>query len=149
MRIEPAQLDGLPIEGLNGTNAAQALTDLPRELSQLALGLPSLSQQRSGESRCGRYRQWYGRKPPGGAGCNLPEADHPLFFDPNHRVSLLTVGAIFATRGLAELLHGTSPTDVDVYLAVAGVVMVVALVASWIPALRASRVDPLDALRTS
>ena len=57
--------------------------------------------------------------------------------------------ATLAMRPLAALLHGTRPTDPVVYAAVAMVVFLVALVASWIPARRAARVDPLVALRAS
>jgi putative ABC transport system permease protein len=59
------------------------------------------------------------------------------------------VGARFATGLIRDLLHGTSPTDPLVFGAVALVVLVVSLVASAIPARRASRVDPMEALRTS
>ena len=59
------------------------------------------------------------------------------------------VGARFATGWIRDLLHGTSPTDPLVFLAVAVVVVLVSLVASAIPARRASRVDPMEALRTS
>jgi len=52
-----------------------------------------------------------------------------------------------ASRYLAELLHGTRVSDPRVYSAVALVVLVASLVASWIPARRASRVDPMIALR--
>ena len=56
--------------------------------------------------------------------------------------------AAFASRYMSELLHGTKVSDPLVYLAVAAVVVVASAVASWIPARRASRVDPLIALRS-
>ncbi|MEP7380388.1 MAG: ADOP family duplicated permease [Gemmatimonadota bacterium] len=59
------------------------------------------------------------------------------------------VAALAAMRPVASLLYGTRPTDPAVYLTVAATVMVVALTASWIPARRASRVDPLNALRST
>ena len=51
--------------------------------------------------------------------------------------------ALAATRLLRSLLFGTSPTDAVTYVAVATLLVVVAAGASFIPALRASRVDPL------
>ena len=55
--------------------------------------------------------------------------------------------AAIASRYIAELLHGTSVADPRVYAAVTLIVLVASLVASWIPARRASRVDPMIALR--
>ena len=57
--------------------------------------------------------------------------------------------AAFASRFLSELLHGTSVSDPLVYLFVVLVIVVASIVASWIPARRASRVDPLTALRSA
>jgi len=58
----------------------------------------------------------------------------------------LPVAAV-ATRYLVQLLYGTRVADPRVYVAVALVVLLASLVASWIPARRASRVDPMIALR--
>jgi ABC-type antimicrobial peptide transport system permease subunit len=55
--------------------------------------------------------------------------------------------ALAATRSLNTLLFGTSPTDVLTYAAVATLLVAIAIGASVVPALRASRVDPLIALR--
>jgi putative ABC transport system permease protein len=55
--------------------------------------------------------------------------------------------ALVATRLLNALLFGTSRTDVATFTAVAALLVVIAAVASLVPALRASRVDPLIALR--
>jgi putative ABC transport system permease protein len=52
-----------------------------------------------------------------------------------------------ATRLLRTLLFGTSPTDVATFASVAALLILIAAVASALPALRASRVDPLVALR--
>jgi putative ABC transport system permease protein len=55
--------------------------------------------------------------------------------------------AIAATRLLNALLFGTSRTDVATFSGVAVLLVVIAAGASLVPALRASRVDPLIALR--
>ncbi len=55
--------------------------------------------------------------------------------------------AALAAPTLTNLLHGTDPRDPGVYGAVAVLVLVLSLLASWVPALRASRVDPAAALR--
>ena len=48
---------------------------------------------------------------------------------------------------LAPLLFSVGPADLTTYATVAGLIFAVALVAAWIPARRAARVDPLTALR--
>jgi predicted permease len=55
--------------------------------------------------------------------------------------------ALAGTRLLRSLLFGTSPTDIFTFAAVATLLVAIAAVASLIPAVRASRVDPLIALR--
>ena len=55
--------------------------------------------------------------------------------------------SIALTRFLSSLLFEVKPTDLMTFVLVAGVLTVVALVASLIPARRASKVDPLEALR--
>jgi len=55
--------------------------------------------------------------------------------------------ALAATRGAGSLLFGLRPHD-PLTFAAAGVLLIgVALIASFVPALRASRVDPMEALR--
>jgi putative ABC transport system permease protein len=56
-------------------------------------------------------------------------------------------GAIAVTRLLTSMLFEVSPTDVGTFTIVAVAVAVVASVACYIPARRATRVDPLTALR--
>jgi ABC-type lipoprotein release transport system permease subunit len=45
------------------------------------------------------------------------------------------------------MLYAVQPRDPATFGIVGGMVIVVALLASWLPARRASRVDPLEALR--
>jgi len=56
-------------------------------------------------------------------------------------------GALAGARLIASLLFGVHPTDLATFLVVALVLAIVALVASYLPARRASRVDPMEALR--
>ncbi|HEY6216222.1 MAG TPA: ABC transporter permease [Pyrinomonadaceae bacterium] len=55
--------------------------------------------------------------------------------------------ALVLTRFLASLLFGVEPTDGVTFAVVSAVFFVIAIVAALIPALRATRVDPLIALR--
>ncbi len=55
--------------------------------------------------------------------------------------------AVIASRALRSQLFQIAPTDTLTYVMVGGGLLLVALVASWIPARRASRIDPLAALR--
>jgi len=55
--------------------------------------------------------------------------------------------ALAVTRLMSALLFGTSPTDVATFAGAATLLAVIATAASLVPALRASRVDPLVALR--
>jgi putative ABC transport system permease protein len=55
--------------------------------------------------------------------------------------------AAFGGRALAGMLYGVSALDPATYGAVTAVVVLTALVASALPALRAARVDPTEVLR--
>jgi ABC-type antimicrobial peptide transport system permease subunit len=56
-------------------------------------------------------------------------------------------GALVVARSLASLLYGVRPSDPVSILAVSLLLLGVGLVASYLPARRASRVDPMVALR--
>ncbi|HYK91858.1 MAG TPA: ABC transporter permease [Acidobacteriota bacterium] len=62
-------------------------------------------------------------------------------------VALGLAAAAVLTRLLATLLFGVRPVDPATYVAVSAVLGAVALLASYIPARRASSVDPVEALR--
>ena len=58
------------------------------------------------------------------------------------------IGAALLTRLLSTMLYGLTPTDPVTYASVAGVLALTAVAACQIPAWRATRVDPLTALRS-
>ncbi len=57
------------------------------------------------------------------------------------------IGAALLSRSITTLLFGVKPTDPIVYVAVSAVLLIVALLASYLPARRAAAIDPLVALR--
>jgi putative ABC transport system permease protein len=56
-------------------------------------------------------------------------------------------GALILTQFLRSMLFAVKPTDPATFIAIAALLMAVALLACYIPAHRATRVDPLVALR--
>jgi putative ABC transport system permease protein len=62
-------------------------------------------------------------------------------------IAIGATAAIAATRALSSMLFGVEPTDPVIFLAVAMLLAFTAFLATWLPARRASRIDPLVALR--
>ena len=58
-----------------------------------------------------------------------------------------TLAALGLTRYLRSLLYETSPTDVATFVAMGLVLAAVGFLSTYVPALRATRVDPLEAVR--
>jgi ABC-type lipoprotein release transport system permease subunit len=57
------------------------------------------------------------------------------------------LGALALTRVMASLLFGVSTTDVLTFSMVPVILIATAMLATYVPALRATRVDPTVALR--
>jgi predicted permease len=57
-------------------------------------------------------------------------------------------GALLCTRVLQKMLYDLTPTDPVTYTSIVAILGATAFAASWIPARRAARVDPVEALRT-
>jgi putative ABC transport system permease protein len=55
--------------------------------------------------------------------------------------------SIFLTSEIESLLYGIGAFDVPAFAATSGLLILIALVACWLPARRAMRVDPMIALR--
>jgi putative ABC transport system permease protein len=62
-------------------------------------------------------------------------------------VAIGLIAAVLASRLIRAQLFEVAPTDITTYALVAVGLMAVSLLASWIPARRASRIDPMTALR--
>jgi putative ABC transport system permease protein len=62
-------------------------------------------------------------------------------------IAIGILGALTGTRLLASLLYGVSTTDLATYLAVALLLSASALLASFVPARRATKINPIEALR--
>ena len=62
-------------------------------------------------------------------------------------LGLGVLGALAAGHILANMLYATSPTDPATYAMVTGILVCIACLSSWLPARRASQVDPMTVLR--
>lgn len=56
-------------------------------------------------------------------------------------------GAVLLARFVEHMLFGIRPTEPAVYAGVLGIVLLVTFVAACLPARRATRIDPLEAIR--
>jgi putative ABC transport system permease protein len=65
-----------------------------------------------------------------------------------HGLVLGLAASAGAVRLIQSMLYGTRPLDPAIFAAVAAILMVVAALACLVPAWRASRIDPMQALRT-
>ncbi len=63
-------------------------------------------------------------------------------------VALGLAGAFALAHAISAMLYGVNPTDLMTFAAVALLLMFVALLACWIPARRATKVDPMIALKS-
>jgi putative ABC transport system permease protein len=62
-------------------------------------------------------------------------------------IGLGLIGALALTRVLRSLLFAVSPADPATFAMVAGGLLLIAIAASWFPAHRAARADPLATMR--
>ena len=62
-------------------------------------------------------------------------------------IAIGLVAAFALTRVIASMLVGVKPTDPVTFVSVAALFLVIAFLASWLPAIRAAGLDPTTALR--
>ena len=64
-------------------------------------------------------------------------------------VAIGAMGSFAAAKSIASLLFGTRPTDPPTFVGIVLLLCIVAVIAGYIPARRASRIDPMLALRSN
>ena len=93
-----------------------------------------IERERAAAARNGSELEWLTSGAGGG--------DYPLAaFEPE------LGGAVLLSRLISSLLYGIAPHDPLTLGAVSATLLGVAALASWLPALRAARIDPIEALR--
>ncbi len=63
-------------------------------------------------------------------------------------IGIGVVVALALTRLMSSMLFGVKPTDVVTFVSVAGILCAIALLACYMPARRAAKLDPMQALRS-
>jgi ABC-type antimicrobial peptide transport system permease subunit len=64
-------------------------------------------------------------------------------------VAIGLLASLALVRLLADMLFGVSPKDPAILATATALLLVLAVVANWLPARRAARVDPMRSLRTN
>jgi ABC-type antimicrobial peptide transport system permease subunit len=64
-------------------------------------------------------------------------------------IAIGTVGSLAAARLIASLLFATSPWDPIAFAAMAALLTAIALISGYFPARRASKIQPMEALRSN
>ena len=62
-------------------------------------------------------------------------------------IAIGLIAALALTRVMTTMLVGVKPTDPTTFMSVALLFVLIAVVASWLPAHRAAGLDPTEALR--
>ncbi len=57
------------------------------------------------------------------------------------------IGALASTRAMTSMLYNVEPVDLTTFAAVTAALLAAGVLATWLPARRASRLDPGIALR--
>ena len=81
-------------------------------------------------------------------GCTIYDVDGNEYLDFIAGIAVGLVMALAGSRVIGSLLYGVSPRDPAVFSGTALLLLGVALLACWLPARRAARLSPLQALRT-
>jgi ABC-type antimicrobial peptide transport system permease subunit len=67
--------------------------------------------------------------------------------DPLLGIAIGIAGAYFVSKLMQQALFEVNPADPLIYISIAVLLLLVAEFASWLPARRATRIDPVIALR--